>query len=198
MRLRGALVAAAVVATGLVVAGCGKAEVSLPPAAATQVTAAAASVQPATPAPQSPGSASSPSAPAGSASAALASPSSGLQSAAPGTGVVMDPALLQILPAAIGTATVSIEPDSFAEAVQDPSFVANVDSAAFAVVTEGEDLASGVVAHLRPDVYSDAFFRSFLMMSMTFCWFCGRAVLTTSNTTSVLLPISPAWPTEPR
>jgi len=158
VRLRGALVAAAVVATGLVVAGCGKAEVSLPPAAATQVTAAAASVQPATPAPQSPASASA-SAPAGSASAALPSPSPGLQSAAPGTGVVMDPALLQILPAAIGTATVSIEPDSFAEAVQDPSFVANVDSAAFAVVTEGEDLASGVVAHLRPDVYSDAFFR---------------------------------------
>ena len=158
MRLRGALVAAAVVATGLVVAGCGKAEVSLPPAAATQVTAPAASVQPATPAPQSPASASA-SAPAGSASAALPSPSPGLQSAAPGTGVVMDPALLQILPAAIGTATVSIEPDSFAEAVQDPSFVANVDSAAFAVVTEGEDLASGVVAHLRPDVYSDAFFR---------------------------------------
>ena len=156
MRLRGALVAAAVVATGLVVAGCGKAEVSLPPAAATQVTAPAASVQPATPAPQSPAPAS---APAGSASAALPSPSPGLQSAAPGTGVVMDPALLQILPAAIGTATVSIEPDSFAEAVQDPSFVANVDSAAFAVVTEGEDLASGVVAHLRPDVYSDAFFR---------------------------------------
>lgn len=158
MRLRGALVAAAVVATGLVVAGCGKAEVSLPPAAATQVTAPAASVQPATPAPQSPASASA-SAPAGSASAALPSPSPGRQSAAPGTGVVMDPALLQILPAAIGTATVSIEPDSFAEAVQDPSFVANVDSAAFAVVTEGEDLASGVVAHLRPDVYSDAFFR---------------------------------------
>jgi len=158
VRLRGALVAAAVVATGLVVAGCGKAEVSLPPAAATQVTAPAASVQPATPAPQSPASASA-SAPAGSASAALPSPSPGRQSAAPGTGVVMDPALLQILPAAIGTATVSIEPDSFAEAVQDPSFVANVDSAAFAVVTEGEDLASGVVAHLRPDVYSDAFFR---------------------------------------
>jgi len=164
VRLRGALVAAAVVATGLVVAGCGTAGVSIPPAAANQATAPAASVLPATPAPQSPRSASTPrasgaSASGASASAALPSPSPGLSSVAPGIDVVMDPTLLQILPAAIGTAKVAIEPDSFSEAVQDPSFVASVDSAAFAVVTEGEDLASGVVAHLRPDVYSDAFFR---------------------------------------
>ena len=161
MRLRGALVAAAVVATGLVVAGCGRAEVSLPSAAATQATAPAASAPASTPAPQSPEPASPPvpSASGASASAAPQSPSPGLSSVAPGIDVVMDPALLQILPAAIGTAKVSIEPDSFSEAVQDPSFVASVDSAAFAIVTEGGDLASGVVAHLRPDVYSDAFFR---------------------------------------
>jgi len=161
VRLRGALVAAAVVATGLVVAGCGRAEVSLPSAAATQATAPAASAPASTPAPQSPEPASPPvpSASGASASAAPQSPSPGLSSVAPGIDVVMDPALLQILPAAIGTAKVSIEPDSFSEAVQDPSFVASVDSAAFAIVTEGGDLASGVVAHLRPDVYSDAFFR---------------------------------------
>ena len=151
MRLRGALVAAAVVATGLVVAGCGRAEVSLPSAAATQATAPAASAPASTPAPQSPEPASPPvpSASGASASAAPQSPSPGLSSVAPGIDVVMDPALLQILPAAIGTAKVSIEPDSFSEAVQDPSFVASVDSAAFAIVTEGGDLASGVVAHLR-------------------------------------------------
>ncbi len=71
----------------------------------------------------------------------------------------MDPALIEILPAAVGAARVEIEPESFGEAVADPSFVANVDAAAFAIVTEGDDLASGVVAHLRPDVFSDAFFR---------------------------------------
>ena len=52
-----------------------------------------------------------------------------------------------------------IEPEAFAQAIDDPSFVASVDSAAFAVVVEGEDLASGVVAHLRPGVYSDALYR---------------------------------------
>ena len=71
----------------------------------------------------------------------------------------MDPALLEVLPAAVGAAGVEIEPESFGEAVQDPSFAANVDAAAFAIVTEAEDLASGVVAHLRPDVFSEAFFR---------------------------------------
>ena len=64
------------------------------------------------------------------------------------------------LPAAIGAARVEIEPESFAEAVSDPSFVASVDAAAFAIVVEAEDLASGVVAHLRPDVFSEAFYRS--------------------------------------
>jgi hypothetical protein len=77
----------------------------------------------------------------------------------PGADVVMDPALLEVLPAAIGTARVEIEPESFGEAVKDSAFIANVDSAAFAIVTEGEDLASGVVAHLRPDVFSEGFFR---------------------------------------
>lgn len=86
--------------------------------------------------------------------------SPGLPSSVPGVDVVMDPALLQILPAAIGAAKVGIEPESFGEAVRDPSFVANVDAAAFAIVVEGEDLASGVVAHLRPDVFSEAFYRS--------------------------------------
>ena len=71
----------------------------------------------------------------------------------------MDPALLALLPDAIGTATVKVEPDAFAEAVGDASFVGNVDRAAFAIVMDTEDWASGVVAHLRPGVYSDALFR---------------------------------------
>ncbi len=71
----------------------------------------------------------------------------------------MDTGLLSLLPTVIGTARVESEPAAFDEAIGDASFAANVDSAAFAVVVDGEDLASGVVAHLRPGVYSDAFFR---------------------------------------
>ncbi len=41
----------------------------------------------------------------------------------------------------------------------DPEFDRNVEAAAFAVVVDGADLASGVVARLRPGLYSDALFR---------------------------------------
>jgi hypothetical protein len=99
---------------------------------------------------------------AGSTSAspeATAAISPSLPSSVPGVDVVMDPALLQILPAAIGAAKVEIEPESFTEAVRDSSFVASVDGAAFAIVVEGEDWATGVVAHLRSGVFSEGFFR---------------------------------------
>ena len=72
---------------------------------------------------------------------------------------VLDPALLSILPASVSGIPVAAEPGSFADAVADPAFVANVASAAFATVVDGNDLASGVVANLRPGVYSDGFFR---------------------------------------
>lgn len=130
MRVRGGL---AVVAVALAIAGCGSTEASIPPATSTPTPSASASALPAI--------------------------STGPPSGIPGVDVVMDPALIDILPAAIGAARVEIEPESFGEAVGDPSFVANVDAAAFAIVTEGDDLASGVVAHLRPDVFSETFFR---------------------------------------
>lgn len=82
-----------------------------------------------------------------------------LPSSVSGVDVVMDPALLQILPSAIGAAKVEMEPESFTEAVRDSSFVASVDRAAFAIVVESEDWATGVVAHLRPGVFSEGFFR---------------------------------------
>ena len=135
---RGGLVAVALV----VVAGCANGSPSPAPPSA---------------------SAAGPTSAAGSASASsevTAAISPGLPSHLPGVDVVMDPDLLQILPPAIGAAKVQIEPESFAEAVRDPSFVASVDAAAFAIVVQAEDLASGVVAHLRPDVFSDAFYRS--------------------------------------
>jgi hypothetical protein len=131
----------AAVALAAIVAGCGSAVVPTP------------SVQPAivTPAPSTQAAVVTP-----APSVAL---SPGLPPPSPGAAVVMDPTLLDILPEAIGDAKVGIEPGSFADAAGDPSFAASVDAAAFAIVVDGEDLASGVVAHLRPDVYSDGFFR---------------------------------------
>jgi len=75
------------------------------------------------------------------------------------TAVRLDESLLAVLPADVDGAAVSPEPDSFASAASDPDFARNVESAAFAVVSDGSDLASGVVAKLRPGRYSDAFFR---------------------------------------
>jgi len=70
----------------------------------------------------------------------------------------LDPGLLSVLPARVGGVAVAQEPDSFSQAMADPCFAANVDRAVFAIAVSGDDLASGVVAHLRPGVYSDAMF----------------------------------------
>lgn len=70
----------------------------------------------------------------------------------------LDPGLLALLPASVGGAPITLEPDSFAQAVEDSCFVANIDRAAFFVVVAGGDLASGVVAHVRPGVFSDRMF----------------------------------------
>lgn len=96
------------------------------------------------PAPASPSSAGS------TASSAVASPAGG---------VVLDESLLAVLPPAIDGIAVASEPDAFARAAADPDFARNVGSAAFAVVVDGSDLASGVVAELEPGRYSDALFR---------------------------------------
>ncbi len=72
-----------------------------------------------------------------------------------GATVTRDPSLLAILPASVAGVPVTEEPQSFPEAATDPAFVASVDRAAFAIAVSGSDLASGVIAHLRPGVYSD-------------------------------------------
>jgi hypothetical protein len=76
-----------------------------------------------------------------------------------GAAVTMDESLLAILPANVAGAPVTSEIESFVQAVRDTSFIANVDRAAFFVVVEGRDLASGAVAHLRPGVYSESLWR---------------------------------------
>jgi hypothetical protein len=73
--------------------------------------------------------------------------------------VLLDEALLAVLPAEVGGVTVSSEPDAFAQTAADPDFARNVESAVFAIAPGTDDLASGVVARLRPGVYSDEMFR---------------------------------------
>lgn len=84
-----------------------------------------------------------------------------------GATVTLDASLLALLPASVGGLPINQEPESFAEAVKDPSFVASVDRAVFALAVGGAadsaasattDLLSGVVAHLRPGVWSGKWF----------------------------------------
>lgn len=110
----------------------------------------------------SPASSASPSniAPDASSPAAVSpAPAASPASPAASPAVAHDPTLLSILPASIDGASPIDDPQSLAEAVTNPDFGANVESAAFAVVVDGNDLASGVLAQLRPGVYSEAFFR---------------------------------------
>ncbi len=124
----------ALLAIAMTLAGCGSSPVS---------PAVAATPTPSAPAPTT-------------ASSSSASAASG-ESAPPS--VALDDSLLAILPPGIGGAIVQPEPDAFAQAAADPDFARNVESAAFAVVVDGEDLASGVVARLRPAVFTEALFR---------------------------------------
>ncbi len=75
-----------------------------------------------------------------------------------GASVALDPTLMAILPSSVGGAPVNQEPESFGEAVKDPSFVASIDRAVFPIAVSGGDLASGVIAHVRPGVYSGKMF----------------------------------------
>jgi hypothetical protein len=72
---------------------------------------------------------------------------------------VWDETLLSILPTEVAGVPLKAEPDAFAAAAADPSFGEDVGSAAFATAFDAGDLASGVVAKLRPGRYSAAMFR---------------------------------------
>ncbi len=54
---------------------------------------------------------------------------------------------------------IRLEPDALTTALADPDFARNVEAAAFAVAVDAGDLASGVVARLRPGVYTEELFR---------------------------------------
>ncbi len=126
----GALALAAIVA----LAGCSPADPS-PPASLTPVESPVPTIDPSAPVTPEPTPRGSP------------------------PDVVEDPALLAILPAEVDDVPVLPEPASFADAVTFPDFVTNVEAAAFAIAVRDPDLASGVVARLRPGVFSDAFYR---------------------------------------
>ena len=70
---------------------------------------------------------------------------------------VRDDSLLSVLPPDVEGAPVTVEEASFDEAVRDPAFAEHVASAAFAIVTTPTDLASGVVAQLRPGLLDETF-----------------------------------------
>ena len=116
----------------------------IPPATPSSVPATASP----TVAPPSASAANASAAPSGSASA----------SAPPGPGsAVRDDSLLSILPPDVENAPVTVEDASFDEAMRDPAFAEHVARAAFAVVTTPTDLASGVVAQLRPGLLDESF-----------------------------------------
>jgi len=160
-----AAVLALLLAAAALVAACGVSQATPAPASAAPVPATPVSAAPATPA-QSPtpsGAAPSSALPATPApSAAPAGTTAPVDSPAqpsPAGAVVEDPSLLSVLPASLAGVPVNHEAQAFAEAATDPAFAGNVQSAAFAVAVDGEDLASAVVARPNPGVYSETFFR---------------------------------------
>jgi hypothetical protein len=146
-RRAGSGLAGVILAGSLVLAGCGGAAGPSASGSPEVVASASPSASAETPASSTP--ASSGPAPASSAPAVTV---------APGQTTVLDPTLLAVLPPSVAGVLVNQEPASFAEAIRDPSFVANVDRAVFAFVHDGNDLASGVVAHLRAGSWSDKLF----------------------------------------
>jgi hypothetical protein len=117
--------------------------------APTPIPATSQSAAPASPAPSTPGPATTPEASAPGSASASASPAADT--------AVRDDSLLSILPPDVEGAPVTVEDASFDEAARDPAFVEHVARAAFAVVTTPTDLASGVVAQLRPGTLDDTF-----------------------------------------
>jgi hypothetical protein len=84
-------------------------------------------------------------------------------SSVPGTpppGVaVEDPSLIDVLPESVAGQPVVLESQAFVDAIGDPAFAANVETAAFGVVVAGNDLSSAMVARPVSGAWSEAWFR---------------------------------------
>jgi len=146
--------ALAVAILALAAAACGSTAPTQAPAARSiqpHVT------QPSGPAPSTPSSAPVTTPSVAPTRSSAAPGSSGASSA--GAGAVEDPSLIGLLPASVDGVPVNLEHQAFLDAVADPAFAQHVRRAAFGVAVDGQDLASGVVAELVPDTFSDGFFR---------------------------------------
>jgi hypothetical protein len=71
---------------------------------------------------------------------------------------VEDPSLLSLLPATIAGQAVVRDPQAFTDALADPGFVQNIETASFGVVVSGNDLVSGVVARPVAGAWSERWF----------------------------------------
>ena len=108
--------------------------------------------------------------PTGSSPQVVAQASQRLSSAKPsgsasGRGVTVDPSLLSILPDEVGGARMGPSPETAADVAKDPALAIAVEALAIGLaVSSGsstdEDLVIASVVRLRPDIFNDAFFRS--------------------------------------
>ena len=86
-------------------------------------------------------------------------------SAAPSTGIVVDDGLLALLPAEVGGVALTGDPVTAASIASDPDLAASAAAiaVAFAIrpgASVADDLAVASVVQLKPDVFDDAFYRS--------------------------------------
>lgn len=99
-------------------------------------------------------------APGASATAAPATPAGPPATAVPEGALVLDDALLAVLPADVAGVPVAAEPLAWEDVRDDADLAAAADRIAFFVAAGPDDLASGSVVRLRPGVFDAAFWRS--------------------------------------
>jgi hypothetical protein len=83
-------------------------------------------------------------------------------SASASVSVVVDPTLLEVLPAAVDGIPLAFSPEASAEVAADPSLAGEVERVAYAVAVDApeEELLVAAVAALREGVFDDAYFRT--------------------------------------
>ena len=149
MRTGGEFVRAAglVLAAAISILGCG------PSAAATRTAGATALTAPS-------GSTSTPTEAGSSPAAATQAPSGSAAS-----GVTVDAELLRVLPSRVEGVALEPDPATAAQIAADPTLAGSAQAIAVALAirpgtSSGDDLAIASVIRLRPDVFSEAWFRA--------------------------------------